>query len=145
MKKNFITVFVAIGLIACSNATKSTEQEATKNVEAVDMVHTSQNSLDYYGTYSGTLPCADCEGMKTEITLDAGNNYTKKTVYLGKDATTYEATGVYSWDKSGRIITLEGITDAPSKYIVGENHLIQLDMEGNEITGDLAAMYILRK
>jgi uncharacterized lipoprotein NlpE involved in copper resistance len=145
MKKIFITVFVAMGLIACSNATKPAEQEATENVEAVDMAHTSQNSLDYYGTYSGTLPCADCEGMKTEIKLDAGNNYTMKTVYVGKDATVYEATGVYSWDKTGQIITLAGITDAPCKYIVGENLLKQLDMEGNEITGDLADMYILRK
>jgi uncharacterized lipoprotein NlpE involved in copper resistance len=144
MKKIFVTVFVAMGLIACSNATKPAEQDATDNVKAVDMAHTT-NSLDYYGTYTGTVPCADCAGLKTEITLDADNHYTVKTEYLGKDETVYTETGVYSWDKNSRIITLEGITEAPSKYIVGENYLKQLDMEGNEITGELADMYILRK
>jgi uncharacterized lipoprotein NlpE involved in copper resistance len=107
-------------------------------------MHTSQTSLDYYGMYLGTVPCADCEGIETTIIL-GDTDYSVKTVYLGKDKTEYKETGTYSWDKSGQIITLEGIKNAPNKYFVGENQLIQLDMNGDRITGELADKYILRK
>ena len=35
--------------------------------------------------------------------------------------------------------------NAPDKYKVGENVLIQLDMNGNDIKGDLALRYRLQK
>jgi len=56
-----------------------------------------------------------------------------------------EKTGTYSWDGAGNAIILEGIGNAPNLYFVGENMLIQLDMEGNRISGDLAERYNLRK
>ncbi|MDR1809577.1 MAG: copper resistance protein NlpE [Prevotella sp.] len=134
MKKLFITALAATALAACSNAPKS----ASDSVEAT---HTP----DYYGVYTGTLPCADCEGTRVEVALNDSSRFTRKTVYLGKDTTVYEETGAYLWDGETRIITLEGVIGAPDKYLVGENELKQLDMEGKEITGELADKYILKK
>jgi NlpE N-terminal domain len=45
----------------------------------------------------------------------------------------------------GSIITLTGIKNKPNEYFVGENKLIQLDIDGNKITGSLADKYILKK
>jgi len=108
--------------------------------------HNSQNSLDWQGTYKGIMPCADCEGIATELVLNKDLTYVIKTKYLGKgDGKVLEESGNFVWDKSGGSITLKGLIDRPSKYKVGENQLIQLDMKGKPITGDLAERYILRK
>jgi len=112
----------------------------------MDLGHSSKNALDWDGTYKGIVPCADCEGIETTLVLGKELTYTLKTKYLGKsDAKVFEEKGKFSWDKSGQVITLDGIKDAPNKYFVGENKIIQLDMDGKEITGEQADLYILKK
>ena len=43
-------------------------QREMRNILIPDM-HTTMNSLDWDGTYTGILPCADCKGIETNITL----------------------------------------------------------------------------
>ncbi len=106
----------------------------------------TSNPTNFHGTYIGILPCADCEGIETEIILHKDNTYVKKTKYLGKgDHQKTEVTGTYKWSQSGNGIILEGITDAPNKYFVDEGAIVQADMEGERITGELGMKYILRK
>ncbi|UYZ62703.1 copper resistance protein NlpE N-terminal domain-containing protein [Hymenobacter weizhouensis] len=113
---------------------------------AVDPAHNSRNSLDWAGTYSGTLPCADCPGIRTELTLNQDLTYRLRTLYLGKGTgKPIEATGVFRWDDAGRTVRLPGLDDQPAHYLVGENQLIQLDKNGQRITGSLAEKYVLRK
>ncbi len=108
--------------------------------------HNSQNSLDWQGTYKGVTPCADCEGIETEIVLNADLTFALKTKYLGKgDGKVFQETGSFVWDKTGGIISLEGLKGRPSQYKVGENRLIQLDMDGKVISGALAEKYVLSK
>jgi uncharacterized lipoprotein NlpE involved in copper resistance len=95
------------------------------------------------GTYKGTLPTASGEGMQVIITLK-DNSFTKTTTYIGKKDSTSEKKGSFSWNVDGNTITLDGI-DPPNQYFVGENTLIQLDMDGNRIVGDLATKYVLSK
>ncbi len=100
---------------------------------------------EYEGTYAGTMPCADCAGIYTEITLD-NNNYTIKRVYQGKgdeNANTFVDKGSYTWDKTNHVLTFDA--DPSSRYRVEDKTLIALDMNGNQVTGSLASMYILRK
>lgn len=106
----------------------------------------SQNSLDWKGMYKGVTPCADCEGIETEIVLNADLTFTLKSKYLGKgDGKIFQEAGSFVWDKTGGIISLEGLKGRPSQYKVGENRLIQLDMKGKVISGDLAEKYVLTK
>lgn len=106
---------------------------------------TSQNALDWNGVYEGILPCADCEGIKTTITLNQDLTFTKKVQYLGKDEQILEEKGSFQWNETGNRIILEGITDAPNQFLVGENILIQLDMKGERISGEMADKYVLTK
>ncbi|WP_142684435.1 copper resistance protein NlpE [Chitinophaga polysaccharea] len=48
-------------------------------------------------TYSGTLPCADCEGIVTELTLQRlpENHFTLKETYQGKNQT-FPSEGTYT-------------------------------------------------
>ena len=105
----------------------------------------SMNALDWEGTYVGTLPCADCEGIETELTINYDGTFSYKTTYLGKESEAEEVTGTFQWDENGSVITLAGLDGAPGKYKVGENRIWHLDMEGKQIEGDLADKYILTK
>ena len=52
--------------------------------------------------------------------------------------------GSFTWDATGSMITLKG-KSANYKYKVGENMLIQLDMEGKEIDGPNKDLYVFKK
>lgn len=128
---------------ASCNTTK-TNSDSVKN--DVSETHNAKTSLDYNGIYQGTLPCADCQGIKTTITINDDNTYLLKQDYLGKN-TSIEEKGNYAWDKNNNQFTLQP-SDAKGqslKFFVGENTLIALDTTGNKITGALADQYILSK
>ena len=103
----------------------------------------SRNALDWSGTYQGTLPCADCEGIATIVSLKKDRTYSLKRRYVGKETAYRQSTGTFTWDGEGRRITLSG--GEPTTYLVGENKLIQLDKAGERITGNLADRYELIK
>jgi len=107
--------------------------------------HNARNSLDYYGVYRGILPCADCEGIETEIELKPESRFVIMTKYPGKgtEAVT-ETSGTFAWNEDGNIITLMGLSPV-NQYFVGENVLNHLDKDGKKFTGALEALYVLRK
>ncbi|MEG1484553.1 MAG: copper resistance protein NlpE N-terminal domain-containing protein [Bacteroidales bacterium] len=107
---------------------------------ALDM-HNAQNSLNYVGKYTGTLPAADCPGIKTTVTLNKDNTCTVIMDYIDRD-TKFTEQGKYSI--AGNLITVE-TSDGKAYYKVGENTITRLDNECNPITGDLASMYVLNK
>ncbi|NDV46795.1 META domain-containing protein [Paludibacter sp. 221] len=107
----------------------------------------SNNSLDWNGIYTGVVPCADCEGIQTTIVLNLNNSYELRTKYLGKNTEEYVKTGTFEWNKEGNEITLSGIdkNEAPSKYMVGENKLVQLDTKGKRMESATEPNYTLAK
>lgn len=135
MKKSLLLLFVIA--ISCQN------QPAKKQPK--DQSHNAKNSLDYVGTYKGILPCADCHGLETEIVINENSTFCLKTKYQGKGDKVYMQKGHFSWNKSGNIIILTDMKNAPNKYFVSENKLTQLNMYGKKVTGNLADEYILTK
>lgn len=116
------------------------------NKQQIPIGDNSQNAVDWNGIYRGLLPCADCEGILTELELHSDLTYELSTQYQGATDEIFKEKGVFKWDDAGRKITL--ITDGNQvnrQYQVGENVLFSLDGDGNRITGDLAEMFILRK
>lgn len=159
MKKILFAILsISFLQVSCSSSSEKEGREDESNVTMDDFPETidvpmnpspadnSMNSLDWDGTYRGTLPCADCEGIETELTLNQDGTYSYKSNYLGKnDALEEEYTGKFTWDKEGRTIQLDGLKGSPGKYQVGENQIWHLDQDGNRISGDLADLYILKK
>jgi len=144
MKKLLLVIILGILFMGCGTGKKqNTASEEEKN--RVPDMHTSLIALDFWGTYKGIVPCADCEGIETTIQLKADETFEVQTVYLGKSDEVFTYSGHYHWNDDGRSIHLHGIENGPSYYFVGENQLIQLDMEGNRIAGELAEKYLLQK
>lgn len=106
---------------------------------------TSCNSAKYEGTYAGTMPCADCSGIETEITVKDGK-YDITRVYLGVDnqaQSTFTENGIYKWDSQRNVLTFDN--DPEQQYMFRNNTLVALDQDGREVTGDLAHLYVLKK
>jgi len=136
-----VAVLTAAGLALASCAPKTTKSTPPPGAT----VDTSRNALDWAGTYAGVVPCADCEGIETSITLGMDSSYLVRTKYLGKSAEVFERRGSFTWNEAGNIIQLQGMSGGPAHYLVGENALIQLDQQASRIAGDLATQYILPK
>ncbi|MET4898699.1 META domain-containing protein [Sphingomonadaceae bacterium jetA1] len=103
----------------------------------------SRDALDWAGTYRGVLPCADCDGIETIVTLKADGSYASRSRYLGRDSKPFTEDGTFRWDAAGGTITLSG--QEPARYRVGENRLVRLALDGTPITGALADHYVLEK
>lgn len=154
-KAIFFTIILGLLFFSC----KKENKEATINLTEIkadsvagmpiDTIHTGDNSetsLDWDGVYVGTTPCANCEGIETELSLGKDKTFVLKTKYVGKSAAKINTEkGTFSWDESGSVIVLNGLEHKPNQYKVGENHLVQMDMQGKIVEGSLASKYILQK
>ncbi|WP_316823564.1 copper resistance protein NlpE [Pedobacter gandavensis] len=149
MKTKILTLAgISIFFMACNSDQKvSSNSDSTQKTEktAIYDSHNAQNSLDWAGTYKGVIPCADCEGIQTELTLNPDMTYILKTNYMGKDTHFPEDRGNFKWDNTGSKVELIGLKDQSNTFFVGENILKQLDMDGEQITGPLADKYVLKK
>ncbi|MXV38074.1 lipoporotein NlpE [Flavobacteriaceae bacterium Ap0902] len=158
MKKVILTMMTA-GLVLTSCEKKSDEVVTDMNDDAVvveddvDRTDTmltdnSQTSLDWAGTYQGIVPCASCEGIDTEITLNEDGTYTKEEEYLGEEEETkFSENGSFVWNEEGTVVTLTPNDDAANNrmYKVEEGRILALDADGNVVEGELAENYVLIK
>jgi heat shock protein HslJ len=134
-------------LISCTNQPGNVDSETVSNdsIATSAMMDNSRNSLDWEGTYSGTTPCADCEGIEVQLNINNDLTYYKISNYLGKGDSSFTESGTFEWSEDGGTITLDGRAEGAQMYRVGENVLFQLDQDGNRNEGSLAEMYKLKK
>ena len=116
----------------------------TSGPSVIDAAHNSHNSLAWAGVYTGTIPAADGAGINVTITLRYDLTYAVEYQYIGRQSGDFTFAGTFKWNKKGNSITLD-TKNIPPYYRVGENRLIQLDMAGKPIAGQLAADYVLIK
>ncbi|WP_072577066.1 copper resistance protein NlpE [Suttonella ornithocola] len=110
---------------------------------AIDPEHTSENAVDWVGTYRGILPCADCNGIDTVLILSADKHYQLTETYQGHPET-FQQKGTFQWLKDGQRIQLDANGDN-RQYFVGENRIWMLDSDGHKINGELSKHYQLEK
>ncbi|AOA57719.1 copper resistance protein NlpE [Acinetobacter larvae] len=169
MKKTLLCLpLCSFMLLACSNSQQSNSQQqessaAVSTVVASQAIQSSaselvtttashvvatgdnaQTSLDWDGKYIAQLPCADCSGIATELTLYPDQRYEMSETYLGKDDKAFKTQGKFNFDKAGTVIQLDK-TGADRQYFVAENALYALDSDGKKIEGSMAELYVLQK
>ncbi|ANW95688.1 hypothetical protein AXE80_05085 [Wenyingzhuangia fucanilytica] len=137
--KNNILILAVISMVITGCKTSENHNIHHFNSSFLDE-HNSKNSLDWGGTYTGTIPCADCEGIQTKISIHSDLTYTKEVKYLGKSDELITEKGKFDWDEIGSNIIID-----ETSYMVGENTLIQLNKQKENIKGALATQYVLSK
>ena len=152
MKKIALIIVMGVAIVSCTK--KETATTKTENDTLIEQVeqdtitstgdgHNAQNALDWAGTYEATLPCADCPGIKTIVTLNNEGTFTYVSEYLDTD-TKIENSGEIMWHDNGSVVHLKG-KDIDTKLKVIENGLIGLDTNGEQITGPLKEHYNYKK
>lgn len=116
----------------CLHSNKVARKTAEKDIDL-----TLENLI---GEYKGKMPCADCEAIETSLLLTDLQGYQLKYRYVGKSDQLFERVG--NWRLEEDHLVLEGID---YMYKVGDELLRQLDLSGNEITGEIAERYVLLK
>ncbi|UWX66785.1 copper resistance protein NlpE N-terminal domain-containing protein [Empedobacter stercoris] len=155
MKKSIIlTLFTVSIMMSCEtkkeesiNNTKEVISDSNASIiqnDTIAVIHNSKTSIDWVGTYEGVLPCADCPGIKTTVTLNKDETIKIVSDYM-KGNTTFEEQGQFEWTADNNAIFLDTKDKNRYFYKVGENKLIVLSQEGEEIDGPLANNYILTK
>lgn len=138
------TLIIPVAAVAALASLAGCTLQSTNTAGAApDGAHNARNSLDWAGTYRGVLPCADCEGIETVVTLTADGHYHAQSKYLGTETVAFSEQGQFSWNDAGNTVVLAG--QQPIQYFVGENRLIRLALDGSRVTGNLADHYILQK
>ncbi len=92
--------------------------------------------------YRGVLPCADCAGIETTLTLKRDKRFEYVSVYRDRQLSRFTEQGRYQ--VSGNILTLT-FKDRSTKLSAAENRLLFLDADGKPYTGELAPYYQLIK
>jgi copper homeostasis protein (lipoprotein) len=129
---------VAVVLAACQQA-----NIAPPVTSADDRVAPAVSVKKVLAVYEGVLPCADCQGIRTELTLfDDDSSYKLVETYLGTPDgdRTVESDGTWTLqrprkDPEATIYQLHPGKpgEARSFLIVDERQIRQLDREGREI------------
>ena len=88
-------------------------------------------ALNHTGTYSGTLPCAVCDGIQTKLTISDGA-YTLVSTRLGLDEDSEEISGVYRTTTDKQYLQLDNQTDRLTFYI-GDGYLELRQPDGEKI------------
>lgn len=96
-------------------------------------------------TFTGTIPCADCMGLRLHLNLIAGGAYLLASTYYrdGRDETFYDM-GAYSLTADSTRLLLASRDSSATQFAVRpDGSLRKLDREGREIASSLP--YDLRR
>lgn len=90
-------------------------------------------------TFTGTLPCADCEGIDHHLDLFADQTYQMRRVWRGRaEPFSRDEVGRWHADPARGGIVLTGASEAPIFWeVTGRDRVRLMDLEGNPIVSDL--------
>ncbi len=145
LKTLYSILIIIITFSSCNPSNKSKEEKEDTQISATKEMHTALKSLDWQGKYRGIVPCADCEGIETTLTLKEQKTYFLSLKYLGKRDSIYTSEGSFIWHEDGMRISLQNEKYSATDYFVAENQVFQLDKRGAKIKGDLGEYYVLLK
>lgn len=145
MKKILFYAITAAGVFSMTACSCSKKQKTDAEVITHD-IHNSRNSLDWAGTYSGTVPCADCPGIDIILTLNENSSYSMSITYQDRKGG-MQYSGDFTWDDEGSKVDLQNVNEggAFQHFFVQENGLLLLTPSGEIVSGESEDKYVLPK
>lgn len=151
MKRKLIVLTVGALAVLSSCTEKKTTANATDkdSTNVVDTTATDDNYVDLAavsGTYEGTLPAADCPGIKTVLTIKTDSTYQLQQDYIDKKNGHDEASGVFKVLDGKRLMLVRPSSGEQTYYKVKDNNsIVMTDSLGVEPEGETAKLYVLKK
>lgn len=146
IKKNLLLSIVLIMVMSsCVGSQKKSVIQEQDRVSVIDSVNNKEESVAYCGTYKGTLPCADCVGIKTTLKINGDNTYNLRSEFLGKKEAVFIESGTYDIIDGNIIELITPSSGDKSYYKILDNGIALSDSEGALNQGELADHYILKK
>lgn len=124
----FLWAIFGVVMIGCNSSQKNNAPIKNREIKTESQAHTS----NLFGTYEGTLPAADCEGIKTILVIN-------------EDAT-FETSGIYHIIGDSIMELVTPSSGEKTYYRMLNNRQVMLsDKEGTISQSLLAEHYILNK
>ncbi|MCP2044612.1 META domain-containing protein [Pontibacter sp. HSC-36F09] len=95
------------------------------------------------GTWIGTIPCADCPGIRYTLDINPDSSYRERMVYQGRSATPFVQSG--TWGVGNGRVQLNKQGTGNNQFALDGEALVMLDGDGNQIESPLADAYRLRR
>ena len=105
-----------------------------------------EKSQDFHGVFYGYLPCNDCSGIKSTLSLKQKNNYLLVTQPAKESSKEFYEKGKYSWNEEMHMVVLTPRNQSGTRQyrIKDEGTLILLNTDGSQMKGDEDS-YALRR
>lgn len=131
----------AIFFVGCNS-----KSEKDNGTETTAIVAIAEDALAEVlaGTFEGTLPCADCEGIHMVLNLD-GENFTLSYEYMGEDDLVFREEGKFTLLGNRRTIEVASEGNETRYFNIYEDRAVMCDSNGVEPDGELAQHYVLIK
>ena len=110
--------------------------------DAATPLRIGAHGLKLPATFTGNLPCADCEAIAYHLDLWPDQGYHLRREWLGREtdagANTQDDIGFWFVDPARDAIVLSGLSDTPSDWqVTAPDRIRQLDVDGNVIDSTL--------
>ena len=140
---------VAVALTTSCNGKKTASADADHDSTSVADTTVAGENVDLVavaGTYEGTLPAADCPGIKTVLTINADSTYELKQDYIERKDGHDEASGVLQVLNGNVLMLVRPSSGEHTFYKVKDSKsVVMTDSLGNEAEGEMAKLYVLTK
>lgn len=146
-KKMMFLAVAAVALMASCSGKKTAPNvsEADSANQADTTVAATVDLASVAGTYEGTLPAADCPGIKTVLTINADSTYELKQDYIDRPDSHDEASGVFQVLDGGVLMLVRPSSGDHTFYKVKDaGSIVMTDSLGNEPEGEMAKLYVLK-
>lgn len=143
-KKALLAIVLGTAVLtACSSSAPQPPEEAKKEQVA--------KAAPFIGLYSGVTPCASCEGIELNLSINADTTYDLKTTYIGSadkssiSDMAFMESGVYKTEDD--IVTLITPSSGNKTYfkLLDDGNLLRVSEDGSEPLEPMRDLYILKK
>jgi uncharacterized lipoprotein YbaY/heat shock protein HslJ len=110
---------------------------ATGGGGAAPIVAAGQPQQNYLtnlpATFSGTLPCADCPGIRYQLNLFPDDSFFVRAISIDRPGQ-HDDLGTWAMSSDRRILILKGASETPQYFAVRDGRTLrQLDVEGRDL------------
>lgn len=148
--KSKLMIFAVMSLALMTSCNGNKTAQNVVNNDSANVTDTAVNEnvdlASVAGTYEGTLPAADCPGIKTVLTINADKTYELKQDYIDRKDGHDEASGVLELLDGNVLMLVRPSSGEHTFYKVKDDKsIIMTDSLGNEPEDDMAKLYVLTK